>query len=252
MAQNIYDDEAFFQGYSRFPRSREGLAGAPEWPDMRALLPPVAGLKILDLGCGYGAFSRWAAQHGAEKVVGIDLSEKMLARARELTRDERIVFRRGELEHLSAPEEPFDLVFSSLAFHYVEDFNRLAVALRGQLAPGGTLVFSVEHPLFTAPRHPAWQTDADGETIWPLDDYLLQGRRVTDWITSGVIKFHRTVAGYLNPLIDAGFRIAHVDEWGPDEKQIAAHPEWADERKRPPFMLVAAIAQAENGCGVWQ
>ena len=35
MPQNIYDDPAFFAGYSRLPRSREGLAGAPEWPALR-------------------------------------------------------------------------------------------------------------------------------------------------------------------------------------------------------------------------
>ena len=39
MAQNIYDNEAFFAGYSRLPRSIEGLDGAPEWPALRALLP---------------------------------------------------------------------------------------------------------------------------------------------------------------------------------------------------------------------
>ena len=39
MTQNIYDDPGFFEGYSRLQRSVEGLAGAAEWPAIRALLP---------------------------------------------------------------------------------------------------------------------------------------------------------------------------------------------------------------------
>ena len=78
MTQNIYDDEEFFAGYSRLRRSVEGLDGAPEWPALRALLPNLSGLKVLDLGCGFGWFCRWARQQGAARVLGIDVSERML------------------------------------------------------------------------------------------------------------------------------------------------------------------------------
>src|SRR5215510_10880090 len=54
MTQNIYDNPEFFEGYGKLPRSIEGLAGAAEWPALRALLPVPGGLRILDLGCGYG------------------------------------------------------------------------------------------------------------------------------------------------------------------------------------------------------
>jgi 2-polyprenyl-3-methyl-5-hydroxy-6-metoxy-1,4-benzoquinol methylase len=82
MAQNIYDDEVFFKANSHLERSLNGLEGAPEWPALRAMLPELAGLRVLDLGCGFGWFSRWAAESGAASVLGIDLSERMLARAR--------------------------------------------------------------------------------------------------------------------------------------------------------------------------
>jgi 2-polyprenyl-3-methyl-5-hydroxy-6-metoxy-1,4-benzoquinol methylase len=81
MAQNIYDNDEFFAGYSRLARSIEGLDGAPEWPALRAMLPDLRRLRVLDLGCGFGWFCRWARQNGAANVVGIDLSEKMLERA---------------------------------------------------------------------------------------------------------------------------------------------------------------------------
>ena len=65
MAQNIYDNPEFFEGYSRLGRSVEGLAGAAEWPSLKAMLPDVRGLRVADLGCGYGWFCRWASEHGA-------------------------------------------------------------------------------------------------------------------------------------------------------------------------------------------
>ena len=67
-----------------------------------------------------------------------------------------------------------------------------------------------------------------------------EGPRSTDWLTRGVIKQHRTIATYLNLLLGLGFAISHVEEWGPTREQIAARPELADERQRPPFLLVEA------------
>src|SRR5882762_23217 len=117
MTQNIYDDEAFFEGYSRLSRSVAGLDGAQEWPALRALLPDLRGRKILDLGCGFGWFCRWAREHGAAHVLGIDVSEKMLARARATTADPAIAYARADMEHLELSPESFDVVYSSLALH---------------------------------------------------------------------------------------------------------------------------------------
>src|SRR3954466_11808205 len=96
--QNIYDDPDFYAGYSQLPRSVEGLDGAPEWPALRALLPELRGRRVLDLGCGYGWFCRWAQEQGATRVLGIDVSEKMLARARELNLAAGITYERDDLE----------------------------------------------------------------------------------------------------------------------------------------------------------
>jgi len=240
LTQNIYDDERFFAGYSRLPRSVEGLDGAPEWPALRALLPDLRGLDVLDLGCGFGWFCRWARQQGAAHVLGVDVSEKMLARARATTEDPAITYSRADLERLQLPAASFDLVYSSLALHYVEALDRLMATMHRSLVHGGRLVLSVEHPIYTAPDEPGWSVDAAGRKRWPLDGYLEEGPRSTDWLTRGVIKQHRTIATYLNLLLGLGFAISHVEEWGPTREQIAARPELADERQRPPFLLVAA------------
>ena len=111
--------------------------------------------------------------------------------------------------------------------------------VRRSLVSGGSLVFSVEHPIYTAPSKPKWRT-ASGRKFWPVDGYLEEGPRSTDWLARGVIKQHRTMATYINMLLRLGFSISEVNEWGPTRRQIATQPGWADERKRPAFLLVGA------------
>lgn len=77
MAQNIYDRPDFFEGYSQLGRSVEGLAGAVEWPALRSMLPGLGGLRVVDLGCGFGWFCRWAREQGAAQVLGLDVSERV-------------------------------------------------------------------------------------------------------------------------------------------------------------------------------
>lgn len=242
MAQNIYDDPAFFAGYAGLERSRLGLDAAPEWLRLRAMLPPMAGLRVADLGCGYGWFCRWARAAGGAALLGLDISERMLEHARAETSDAAITYRRADLEALDLPQAGFDLVYSSLAFHYVAAFRPMLAAIRRGLAPGGQLVFSVEHPIFTAPREQAWRRGEDGRVTWPLEGYLAEGPREREWFVPGVVKQHRTLATTLNALLAEGFTLARIEEFGPTEAQVAARPEWAKERERPMFLLVSAHA----------
>jgi SAM-dependent methyltransferase len=240
MTQNIYDNPEFFAGYSRLGRSVQGLDGAAEWPALRAMLPDLRGLNVVDLGCGFGWFCIWACKHGAARVLGLDVSENMLARARAATSDQTVSYAMADLERFDLPAASFGLAYSSLALHYVEHLDRLFDTVRGALIPGGHLVFSVEHPIYTAPTNPGWSTNAAGRQTWPVDGYLAEGPRRTDWLTKGVVKQHRTIGHYINTLLRHGFAISHVEEWGPDQTQIAARPELALERQRPPFLLVSA------------
>ena len=245
-AQNIYDNPAFFEGYSHLDRSVEGLAGAAEWPSLQALLPPMDGLKVVDLGCGYGWFCRWAREQGATTVLGLDVSEMMLGRAIASTPDPAITYARADLEKLDLPEAAFDLAYSSLALHYVEDLSGLLGTVHRALVPGASMVFSIEHPIYMAPTNPGWVIDAQGRKTWPVDSYQIEGPRITNWLAKGVIKQHRTIGTLLNLLIRTGFAIAHVQEWGPTDEQVAERPEWVEEKERPMILLVAAQRQKQG------
>ncbi|MBR3121445.1 MAG: class I SAM-dependent methyltransferase, partial [Oceanobacillus sp.] len=87
MKQNKYDDAHFFAAYEKMPRSLNGLEGSGEWPLLKKLLPELKNKRVLDLGCGFGWHCRYARMEQAHSAVGIDISEKMLQRARELTDD---------------------------------------------------------------------------------------------------------------------------------------------------------------------
>lgn len=239
MAQNIYDRPEFFAGYSSLVRSKEGLAGAPEWPNLRAMLPGVRDRRVVDLGCGFGWFCRWAHEQGAASVLGLDVSQKMLERAVEAS-DPAIEYRRADLEELHLPAAAYEIAYSSLALHYVQDVARLFSIVYEALTPGGAFVFSTEHPVLMAPSNPGWMIDADGKKTWPLDRYFIEGQRTTDWLSKGVVKYHRTIGTTLNALIGTGFTLTHVEEFCPTAEQIAARPELVEELERPMFLLVSA------------
>jgi len=174
-------------------------------------------------------------------VVGVDISENMLSRARELTDDVAIEYRLGAIEDVDVVDGEFDVVLSSLAFHYVADVDGVFNLVHRALPAGGTFVFSVEHPIFTSRAEQDWCYGQRSERLhWPVDLYQSPGERRTNWLAEDVVKYHRTVSGYVNGLIDAGFEVTRLVEPSPSEESIAANPDRADEARRPMFLLVSA------------
>ena len=137
--ENKYDDPVFFEKYSQMDRSREGLPGAGEWQTLRSILPDFAGKRVLDLGCGYGWHCIYAAEHGARSVLGLDLSEKMLEVARRKTSQPQVEYRRGSMEEAEFPSGSFQVVLSSLALHYVEDYRPWCAKCGSGCRPAETL-----------------------------------------------------------------------------------------------------------------
>lgn len=244
MKQNKYDDPEFFGNYSRMLRSVEGLEAAGEWPAFRAMFPALKDKRVLDLGCGFGWHCRYAREQGARSVVGIDLSEKMLARARSNTTDPAIEYHRLAIEDINFPAGSFDVVISSLALHYIERFDSVCKQVHHCLTAGGTFVLSVEHPVFTALAWQDWYYDAQGNRLhWPVDNYQDEGVRQTRFLDNDVVKYHRTFATYINTLRDAGFSMKRLTEPQPTQEILARHPEMKDETRRPLFLLIAAVKE---------
>ncbi|WP_074432944.1 class I SAM-dependent methyltransferase [Bacillus ndiopicus] len=209
-------------------------------PNTQDLLPSFENKSVLDLGCGYGWHCRYAVEEGASAVIGIDISEKMLQKAQTLSSSDKISYLQMPIEDIDFAEGQFDIVISSLAFHYVEAFDFVCQKIFNLLKKGGSFVFSVEHPIFTSRAAQDWHYDENGERLhWAVDDYHLQGVRQTSFLAEDVVKYHRTLSTYLNTLIEAGFTIKSMKESYPSEEMLKAVEGMKDELRRPMFLLVA-------------
>jgi ubiquinone/menaquinone biosynthesis C-methylase UbiE len=241
--QNIYDDPDFFAGYSRLERFGTGWTRAMEHAELLALLPDTHARRILDLGCGAGQLAHHLAVRGAAEVVGVDVSERMLAMARSEFAHPRITYSQSAIEHIVFPDARFELVVSVLALHYVDDYLGLMRRIAGWLTPGGTLVYSIEHPIYTGrvSSGEGWALDSTGRrTAWGVDRYADEGAREETWFVAGVRKVHRTFSTLVNGILDAGLTLERVLEPMPTERWLRDHPQFVDERRRPMFLMLRA------------
>lgn len=238
----LYDRPDFFDAYLTLPRQQKGHDGAPEWPTLHEMIGAVNDQEILDLGCGLGWYTRHAVESGAATVDASDISSKMIQRAKDMTPEglqSRINYEVSDLNDLVLKTSTYDLVYSSLTFHYLpnESFTRLLKEIYTSLKPGGRFVFSVEHPIYTSPSNPSLEKLADGREVWPLNNYAEEGLRETNWL-GGVKKYHRTMTTYLKGLMDAGFVIRDFVEWMAKREDVEKNPQWTAERHRPMFLLI--------------
>lgn len=235
-----YDNEHFFGEYAKMSRSREGLAGAGEWHQLRPLFPLLEGKTVLDLGCGYGWHCKYAAEMGARQVLGIDLSRKMIGEAVRRNGDGRIEYRVCGIGAYEYPEGAWDCVISNLALHYIADLDGVFRSVHRTLTPGGVFLFNIEHPVFTAGVGQDWVYGEDGRPrYWPVDDYFLPGERTTHFLGCEVRKQHHTLTQILMGLLKEGFVLEAVEEAQPPQEMMGL-PGMCDELRRPMMLLVRA------------
>ncbi|SFG79083.1 Ubiquinone/menaquinone biosynthesis C-methylase UbiE [Desulfotomaculum arcticum] len=243
MKQNIYDDPAFYKSYINLREKGNGLNDVLEIPAFRSLLPDLNNKDVLDLGCGFGESCKWYVSQGARRVVGLDISGKMINRAKQAFNDKRIEYVNMPIENLDFGPDNFDLVLSSLAFHYIADFKTVVDRICTCLRPGGFLIFSQEHPVTTAKKlSGGWVKDQNGQKLhWMLDDYGEEGIRKQKWFVEGVIKYHRTLSTIINTLTETGFQICKVIEPTATAEAEKQNKTLKEERRRPPFLIVKAL-----------
>ncbi|MEG0668440.1 MAG: methyltransferase domain-containing protein [Clostridium sp.] len=241
MKENKYDNMEFFNQYKQMARSVDGLKSAGEWHVFEKMLPSLENKNILDLGCGFGWHCRYAVEKGAKSVVGIDISERMINEAKEKTTSKLIEYIQKPIEDVEYPDGKFDVAISSLALHYLESCEETFNKVSKWLTPEGRFVFSVEHPIFTSNEKQDWYYDDKGNIIhWPVDNYLKEGIRKTNFLGEEVTKYHKTITNYINSLIKAGFEIVEINEPEPDPKLSEKYQGMKDELRRPMFIIISA------------
>lgn len=103
---NQYDNPEFFAEYAKMSRSQYGLQGEGEWHQLELLFPELSGKAVLDLGCGYGWHCKYAADHGAASILGIDQSELMIEEAKRRNADGKIEYRMCGIQDFANRQTP--------------------------------------------------------------------------------------------------------------------------------------------------
>lgn len=204
------------------------------------MLPDLKGKRIVDLGCGFGWFCRFAIEKGAKSVLGIDISKNMISKAKSFPFSSFITYKVADLEELQLPKRSYDFAYSSLTFHYIKNFKQLIATIYKALTSKSIFVFIMEHPIYTAPSSQKFTSDKEGKKIYPLNNYQVEGKRISNWLVNGVVKQHRKMDTVINTLIDTGFKILHIEEWKPSNEQLKQNPEWSEEMDRPLFLIISA------------
>ena len=193
------------------------------WPATEAVLPDVAGDRVLLAGCGRGDHVGWFLDRGAE-VVGVDASERAVATARDRFDDEA-EFRRADLtDPLDFEDRAFDLVFSNLALSHVESWPPVFDEFRRVLAPDGTLAFATVHPHYL-------RTASDA-------DYYETVAFANPWPGAELPTYYRPIGNVVDAVLSSGFRLDAFEEPRPREAFGEHCPERYEDAMADPQLLV--------------
>ncbi|MCY4109321.1 MAG: methyltransferase domain-containing protein [Chloroflexi bacterium] len=219
-------------------------------PALLAVCGDVSGLRVLDVGCGQGWFSRQLALRGA-KVTGIDISERQIANA--LRHEERsplgIEYRVESAAESAGFWEPgpFDLATGCMSFQDMADVGSAFAAVRELLVENGRLVISVSHP-GTDTVHREWELDEAGQRLGlKIDRYFDTGPRTVNWSMERLVShwespaWRRTLTEWSELIAEAGFVISRLNEPRPTREQIARQPALEDAARLPMFLVFDLI-----------
>lgn len=205
-------------------------------PAMLSLMPELQGRKVLDAGCGPGAYAEQLVKRGAV-VVAIDVSERMLElaekRLQRSLKKGKVELRLADLtQPLKLADEEFDFVNAPLCLDYIEDWQALFREFLRILKPGGVLLFSCGHPAF----------DAD---YFDTSNYFCVEQVESTW--KGFSKhvqmpcYRRSLEEVIMPVIESGFSLDRVHEPQPTEDFLAVDPiRYRSLMHRPGFLCVRA------------
>ncbi len=228
---DLYDEHAA-RWQRRAPSSLSDFTGRPA---VFELCEPVAGLDVIDLGCGEGYCARELASRGARSVTGVELSHEMVrsASAQEAELGQGVTYRQGDVTALEDADASYDLAVGVFVYNYL-DIGQMRSSFREVLRvlrPGGHFVFSVPHPSFSFIRreHGApFFFDVGASGYFSGRDRQFQGEiHRRDGTALPVQMVHKTVSDYFDALREAGFAAM------PEVRELKVEAEHLD--LDPPF-----------------
>lgn len=212
-------------------------------PGLLDLMGNIEGLRICDLACGQGVMSRLLATHGA-KVVGVDISEKLLEIARRYEAEPLgITYIQGDAQNLHVIEDAiFDGVLCNMSLMDIPDLEKTFATVARILRPGGWFLCSITHPCFQTPNS-YWITEENGNIYRVVSGYFDERFWYSDHVAGvrgQVGAYHRTLSTYVNKLMEAGLTLERLSEPRATGKVVQHVPGYAEV---PAALIIKCIRQ---------
>ena len=223
-------------------------------PGLEAVIGDVAGLRLLDLGCGNGYLARRFARRGAT-VVGVDVTRGMIARARRRGNVRgRVTYLLSDAGRMPTLDSgSFDLAFANMSMMDMPNADEVLGEAGRLVRPGGRLVASLCHPCFDTDSNSGWLTEhirgggRTGRVVWK---YRTPTRTEAAWILpDGRVRrtgsYNRTLSWYVNTIRSAGFLVERMEEPAPQPELLESGgtARWITEI---PLHLVIGARRAED------
>ncbi len=206
-----------------------------DMPAIKKIITGIKGKKVLDVGCGPGTYTSYFASKGAT-VCAIDISEEMIKLTHKKVPSAEV--RVADMNKIPYPSGAFDLVFYGLSIHYLKDILPTLKEAYRVLKNKGRLVISTGNPAINGAR----LVDINGERMFVMENYF--GAMTEQWqMVPGMIvkNYTKNIAGLINPVSNAGFRITKITEPKPAASSKKQH---TDAYKRtttaPSFIIIEA------------
>ena len=195
----------------------------------------VSGLKVVDLGCGEGRFSRMLARRGAE-VTGVDLCRPLI----EFAKNHRVsdeAYLLGDMEDLhGVPSDEFDIAVSYVTLVDIPDMRSAVCEAFRVLRRGGRLVVCNLHPMVSA--SPGWIKQGSRKLHYPIDRYFDEGvRNISQREDQPWTNLHRPLSTHIRTFLGAGFAVEDIREPTPTEEQAGGYPFVSDNLRVPEFII---------------
>jgi toxoflavin synthase len=216
---------------------------------LAALIGDPAGRAVLDVACGEGYYTRRLRERGASPVVGVDLSEGMIALARQQEEAHRlgIDYRVADARRLSLPMS-FDLVVSAYLLNYAPNRGELRAMCSGIarcLKPGGRFVTVNCNPALNFPAAPSYRKYGFETRV---EGAFREGAPITWTFYLGdsvfsIENYHLDVACHEEAFRSAGFREVrwHRPLLSPEGKADRGSDFWADLMEKPPITFIECV-----------
>ncbi|MGK9055438.1 class I SAM-dependent methyltransferase [Neorhizobium petrolearium] len=225
-------------------------------PAFLEMLPPVAGLDGLDLGCGEGTNTRAVARLGA-RMTGLDIAPTFIRYARETEESDPlgISYVLGDGQGIDFPDASFDFVTAFMSMMDMADQREVLKGVHRVLKPGGFLQFSILHPCFVPPTRRNIRDERGEAVAVQVADYFDESDgRIERWVFSSIPeeerakltpfsipRFHRTLSTWVSMIVEAGLVIKAFGEPMASQEVAAAEPVVADTRVAPIFLHIRAV-----------